>query len=133
MSVTAEQAAGAAISKREAIPHSESTTVGGIVFVLQPCGWALAQAISEALTVMQAVHSGGLIPATARAATVVRRSWPSESRLQNSSGASAVMSTRAYLAAEPAAPPESDELASSPMAPAAVEKYAGSGTSLTRN
>ena len=68
-----------------------------------------------------AVHSGALTPATAIAAIGAIRLWPSVSRLQNVSGASAVRLTWTYLAVVPSAPPESVE-SDEPSAPAAVPK-----------
>src|SRR3981189_2793428 len=70
----------------------------------------------------QAVHSGALIPATAIAAIGVLRAWPRLRMAQNNNGASALRLICTYLAVEPSALPESDELVSSPIAPAAVAK-----------
>src|SRR5260370_2949842 len=78
----------------------------------------------------QAVHRGALIPATAIAAIGVLRAWPRLRIAQNTNGASAFKLICTYLAVEPSALPESDELVSSPIAPAAVEKYTGSDTVL---
>ena len=66
-----------------------------------------------------AVHSGALTPASACAAIGVLRDWPAESRLQKSSGASAVTLICTWRAVVPSA---DDPFGSVPVAPATVEK-----------
>ena len=68
---------------------------------------------------LQAVHSGALMPASACAAIGVLREVPSESRLQNSSGASAVTLICTWRAVVPSA---LAPFGSVPRAPATVAK-----------
>src|SRR5437588_12886003 len=91
---------------------------------------AVSPASSAAMaigTILQAVHTGALIPATACAAMLVRRDCPPGSRLQNNSGAWAETLTWTNCAALQSVPPPVPAAAS-----AAVAKQAGGLTVLVK-
>src|SRR5437763_334961 len=116
-SVTAvvQGAGGAVLSIREYTPHSRACVVRG-------AGVAHVGGAAP-----QAVQSGALIPATARAATGVFRDSPPGSRPKKSSGASAVRFTCTAWAE-----PQSADWPAPEVASAAVAKQVGVSIVLVR-